>query len=590
MLKIPLLLALATLIPVGTLCWLAVRILQQDRELERQHRRETVEVAAGRLALEIERRLREIEELLAQGEGIPFQLSDGGEPDASVFTAGEIAEFQRQDLVASSKAYWRVAQSSNPRTRAAALVRLARVLRKAGNREEALKVYSELEGLAATLVAGQPAAILAMQGRCRVLEEAGQSEQLHEEALRLARSLDTARWPIDWATFDLYRDMTRTWGAPPPTTDALARVESAIELRETWKNRGLPTRGRRIIHTPDGAVLAVWNGTTTWLAASSDLETFLRPLLSAQGVSASLFDTEGQPVLGPPLAEAVSLTPGETRLPFILRVTSTSNARSGSKLLISGLLVALALMIAAGYGLYRATTRELKLARQQSDFVAAVSHEFRTPLTSMRHLTELLASRGVTSEERKTQYYELLARETDRLHRMVESLLSFGRIEVGAYAWRLEPADVTQWVHDVVEAFRVEPQARERAISCEIESGLPTIRADREALTRALSNLLENAAKYSEPGSPIRVFARRQRDRVLVGVEDHGIGIPATEHETIFQKFVRGAEAKRTGVGGVGLGLALVKRIAEAHGGSVRLESEPGQGSTFTLILPCPEF
>jgi signal transduction histidine kinase len=247
-------------------------------------------------------------------------------------------------------------------------------------------------------------------------------------------------------------------------------------------------------------------------------------------------------------------------------------------------------MLGAGYGLYRATTREIMLARQQSDFVSAVSHEFRTPLTSMRHLTDMLVSRTSISEERKTQYYELLAHETERLHRMVESLLSFGRIEVGAYAWRLEPSDAAGLLRGIVEEFRREPQVRDRVVTVEIDDALPEIHADREALSRAVWNLLENASKYSTPGSPIRVFARRQESSVLLGVEDEGAGIPPAEREKIFQKFVRGTDAKRAGVRGVGIGLALVKRIVEAHGGSVRLESELGRGSKFTLVLPCPGF
>jgi signal transduction histidine kinase len=240
--------------------------------------------------------------------------------------------------------------------------------------------------------------------------------------------------------------------------------------------------------------------------------------------------------------------------------------------------------------LYRATTREMVLAREQADFVSAVSHEFRTPLTSMRHLTDLLVSRGVTSEERRTQYYGLLANETERLHRMVESLLSFGRIEGGGYAWQLTTADAGELVNGILEEFRRESLAEGRAVICEVEDDLPAIRADREALSRALWNLLENAAKYSEAGSEIRVFARRLGNTILIGVGDRGVGIPPNEHEKIFQKFVRGAEAKRAGVRGVGIGLALVKRIVEAHGGTVQVESEPGRGSTFTLVLPCHEF
>jgi signal transduction histidine kinase len=243
-------------------------------------------------------------------------------------------------------------------------------------------------------------------------------------------------------------------------------------------------------------------------------------------------------------------------------------------------------MLGAGYGLYRATTRELALAKQQTDFVSAVSHEFRTPLTSLRHLTDLLATRNVESEERRAHYYGLLANETERLHRMVESLLSFGRIEAGAYAWRLEPLDPGAVLIRSVEEFRTESIAKAREISCDIEPGLPGIRADAEALSRALWNLLENAAKYSAPETPIRAFARRAGTSVHLGIGDRGIGIEPGERDSIFQKFVRGAGTTNAGIRGVGIGLALVRRIAEAHGGSVRVDSEPGLGSTFTLILP----
>jgi signal transduction histidine kinase len=102
-------------------------------------------------------------------------------------------------------------------------------------------------------------------------------------------------------------------------------------------------------------------------------------------------------------------------------------------------------------------------------------------------------------------------------------------------------------------------------------------------------NLIENAVKYSDPGQPIRVFVRRDNNLLLAGVEDRGYGIAVSEQARIFQKFVRGSDAKRAGIRGVGIGLALVQRIVEAHGGSVRLESEPGRGSTFTLVIPCLE-
>ena len=603
----------ATLVPVVALVWLGLRVLQQDQDIERQRRRERLEVAAGRLALELERALQETEDRLARGEGI--RLVPAGldasvgpavlyQPDASVETpaslpalaAAEILEFQTRDLVAASSAYRNQSRSTDVRVRAAALLARARVLRQTGDREAALEAYAELERLGPILVAGQPAALVALQGRCKVFDEAKDTAGLRTAAAALANVINAGTYPLDRATFGLYRDMLDGWGAGATPPEALVRTDAAIRIWESWRGSDLPARGRRMMRLDRGTALAVWAGEPTaprlWIATTADLDAQLAALRTDRALHVAIFDTDGTRLLGdPPSANALSLTPAETRLPYVLSIASAAPGIEGAdvsrrRLVTGGLVAVLLIIVAAAYGLYRATSRELALARQQSDFVSAVSHEFRTPLTSMRHLTDLLVTRGVTSEERRTHYYSLLAHETERLYRMVEALLSFGRIEAGAYAFRLEPIEPPEVLDAVVQEFRAESLAKGRAISCDIDTTLPSIRADRETLGRALWNLLENAAKYSDAGTPIRVFATKRDDFVLIGVGDQGVGIAPAERDRIFQKFVRGTDAKRAGIRGVGIGLALVKRIAEAHGGSVRVESEPGRGSTFTIALP----
>ncbi len=608
-------LALATLIPIGALGWLGGRTLGQDRELERQRRRERLEVAAGRVALDIERHLQDIEERVSAGHGIRFTLTrvessqefpvlyqpvDIGltpAPTSPLLVSAEVEEFQRRNDMAAANIYRKASRSAEPDIRAAALLGLGRVLRRKGDHPAALIAYENLAALSDVRVAGQPAALAGRQGRCKVFEERRDTSGLSAAAADLATVVYSGRSAIDRSTFILYREMLERWGAPPPPPDSLARTEAAMELWNLWRRGDLEPRGRRLLHVEDAPVLALWvasnDSAFASLSTATDLERALRPLASAQGLALGVTGTDGAAVFGD-TRTGISLTPDETRLPFIMRAAPLSTNTEPQEtvrrtVIISALSFAFALMAAAALGLYRATTRQMLLAQQQSDFVSAVSHEFRTPLTSMRHLTELLVSRGVTSEERRTQYYDLLAHETERLHRMVESLLSFGRMDAGAYAWKLEPAAIEDLVRASVEEFRREPAAAERQLVCEVEEGLPSIRADREALSRAVWNLLENAGKYSEAGTPIRVFARRRGDSVLVGVCDQGAGIPLREREKIFEKFVRGAGAKHAGVRGVGIGLALVKRIVEAHGGSIQVESEPGRGSTFTLVLPCHE-
>jgi signal transduction histidine kinase len=379
----------------------------------------------------------------------------------------------------------------------------------------------------------------------------------------------------------------------------VARTAAALRLWQSWRAGELADRGRLPFVDTVEPVLAVWAGgpdrPVAWFATSSDLDAAFGPLATASALRIAGHDATGHLLFGDTEAGAVSLMPSDTRLPFALSVRMADAApavardRMRRTVLAVSLFAAFLLMIAAAYGVYRATARELGLARQQTDFVSAVSHEFRTPLTSMRHLTDMLATRGVESEEWRAHYYALLAHETERLHRMVESLLSFGQIEAGGYAFRLEPLDAGALLAGLVNEFRLEPMAKTRDVLCEVEPSLPAIRADAEALTRALWNLLENAAKYSAPDAPVRAFARRAGTAVYLGVADQGVGIEPRERGRIFEKFVRGADAKRTGVRGVGIGLSLVKRIVDAHGGSVRVDSAPGRGSTFTLVIPCLE-
>jgi signal transduction histidine kinase len=601
------LLAGATLVPIGALGWLGARILQQEREMEQQRRRESLEIAAGRLALDIDRRLTDIEEQLARGGGIRL-MADGPEGQELLYVPHEPApvdvsahfaeadtlEFRQGDLAGAAASCRRLAESKEPAVRAAALNRLGRVLRKAGNRAAAFDAYSRLLDLGTVPVEGQPAVLLARQARTRVLEETADTQALRHERIDLAAALYSGGWRLDKPTFDLYRDLVRQWGGPSPPQTSILHTEAAIAFWRIWRAGELAARGRRILRVQDAPVLAVWAGAAVWLALPVELDATLGRLWQAHHLAVSLHETDGQPMLGVRQSGAVAVTPAQTHLPFILSVAESGTAIDGGysmrrTLLTSGLLLVFVFTTAAAFGLYRITTREMELARQQSDFVSAVSHEFRTPITSMRHLTELLVTNSVPTESRKAQYYELLARETERLHRMVESLLSFGRIEAGAYAWRLEPVEPAEFVPGVVEEFRHDPQSSQHELLCEMEEDLPPIRADREALSRALRNLLENAGKYSEPRTSIRVFARRGSGSLLLGVEDHGIGVAPDEQSRIFQKFVRGADARRAGIRGVGIGLALVKRIVEAHGGSVRLTSELGRGSTFVLELPCQE-
>ena len=606
--KLPAFFAAVTLLPIAALCWLGVRTLEQDRDLERQRRRERLDVVARRVALDIEQDLHKIEANLAEGKGINF-LPSGivnshdepllfrpDVPSDSVLWSPQLAaawQLEARSPLEAIKAYERIASTPADPDRGEALVALGALLRRQRRFDEALRAYSDLEMLGPVPVAGgQPAALVAKQGRAKVFQESGDQLRLRQEAAAFARALSSGGWLIDRASFELYQhEMIEPWGGPSADVHAVRRAEGVAQLWHQWRRGELQGRGRRFVGS-DESVLALWVGApaapVVALLGSGELRARWQSIWEPAALTVAVSRTDGQHLFGA-VDGGLTLPPSETRLPFVMSVGSSSLAPADDevfrrRVVISGIAVACLLMVAASYGLYRITTRELLLARQQSDFVAAVSHEFRTPLTSMRHLLDLLIGRGVADEGRKAHYYNLLAGEAERLQRMVETLLSFGRMDAAAHVWRLEPLTVADVAHSVGDEFRRE--IAPRLLEVDIDADLPAIRGDREALSRALWNLLENAAKYSPDESLIRLFARRTGSTVVIGVQDHGLGIPVAEQRRVFQKFVRGEDAKRAGIRGVGVGLALVKRVAEAHGGTVGLTSAVGAGSTFTLVLP----
>ncbi len=233
----------------------------------------------------------------------------------------------------------------------------------------------------------------------------------------------------------------------------------------------------------------------------------------------------------------------------------------------------------------RSTAKELMLARLKSEFVSTVSHEFRTPLTSIRYLADLLQRGRVREEDRKQQYYETITQESERLSRLIENILDFSKIEAGVKEYEFAGMDVAEMCRDVVSRFQEQVAPQEFTIESEISEELSQIYADEEALSRALFNLLDNAVKYS--GDSRRVFLRAWADEsnIFIEVEDRGVGIGREEQQRVFEKFYRSGNIYESSIKGSGIGLTIVDHIVKAHGGEVFLESELGKGTKVTLRL-----
>jgi heavy metal sensor kinase len=225
---------------------------------------------------------------------------------------------------------------------------------------------------------------------------------------------------------------------------------------------------------------------------------------------------------------------------------------------------------------------EESFARQRR-FTGEASHQLRTPLTAMLGQVEVALRRDRSPDEYRT-VLSSVRRQVDQLHRLIEMLLFLARADAEAQVPEREPLDLADWLHQRLVSWDAHP----RRGDFQVEFDAPPLPAlvHEALLGQALDNLLDNACKYSEPGSPIVVRARRRDAEILLEVEDHGSGVAAADLPHLFEPFFRSPEARRRGVSGVGLGLAITARIAAVLGGRVEADSRPGEGSRFSLILP----
>ena len=234
----------------------------------------------------------------------------------------------------------------------------------------------------------------------------------------------------------------------------------------------------------------------------------------------------------------------------------------------------------------RAVKHELELARLKSDFVSTVSHEFKSPLTSIRQLAEMLQTDRVPTEERRRRYYDVLVEQSTRLSSLVTNILDLARIEEWKRELEFDAVDAAELVQELATTTQHRVGHEGFVVEAHVEEALPPVRANRDAITQAVSNLLDNAIRYSSEARRIEVKATSRDGHVTIAVQDYGMGIPAEELNRVFERFYRGGNPMTRSVKGAGLGLTLVKEIVEAHGGTVHVKSEVGEGSTFTISLP----
>ena len=254
-----------------------------------------------------------------------------------------------------------------------------------------------------------------------------------------------------------------------------------------------------------------------------------------------------------------------------------------------GLLVAIGNQIGVAVENIRLYEETKKVDQLKSDFVSKVSHEFRTPLTSIKGFVEILLSYEDITAEKQKEFLQIINQESDRLIRLINDVLDISKIEAGKIAWKIEPLDLTELIDSTVRATYSLVDPEKVALLVETESDLPPVLGDRDHLIQVWNNLLSNAIKFTERGH-IVLFARRFGEHeILAGVRDTGIGLPPSEATKIFNKFYQVARPEKGLPKGTGLGLAICREIIHHLNGRIWCESTPGQGCTFYFTLPIAE-
>jgi signal transduction histidine kinase len=512
-----------------------------------------------------------------------------GRPDWQVASELERAPGK---LAEAAEQFGRIAQSDgNFEIAARAAQAQIRCLVRRGDKEGALLAIQRY------FVAGR------LRGRGRLENRSIAADELLL-TLRLLKSVDPRYGPAAEHLAEMLNDYA---GAAMPSAQRLFLMDelyaalpnaAALPTREAERlalvflDKDTATPGERSMertHVPDVWKLASPSGRVIALYRTSTVQAAMRMLFAERDPSRGVkFDVVPPGAQGGPEAIAAGASLPGWQLNFSLvdskLLDDAERARTASYLWI-GYLVIASLAVTGGL-VGQWLRREARLARLKTDLVAAVSHELRTPLASMRLLVETLLDDAVPEPAKVHDYLTLIARENQRLSRLIENFLTFSRIERNRQQFVFAPTPVSGVIDKAVTAMG----ERLRPPSCELELELSDrvapVSADEDALVTVMVNLLDNACKYTPGARRICVSASGTGESVILSVKDNGIGIAAREHRRIFRRFYQVDQRLARETGGCGLGLSIVEFVVRAHGGRVRVESRPGAGSTFSVILP----
>jgi signal transduction histidine kinase len=575
----------------------------------------------------------------------PIEESSPESEFSKAFRGAETYEFSQKDFVRGARAYREsAALASSDREKAVALEAAARCLLSSGNLKEAQRVYRELAGKYSRLQdkAGHFFGVTAAFQISEIEKRRKQDEAGLRALLDVYRGIKDGEWPVSLPEYDFfkaeiesaldegikdgrYAEIGSSYrsakaGATPYLQSLLfaefLRREVVPKIRErigVSSMRGSLELGpdRLLASQGKGYCLVSYtrlqgfNGQKACYGGFCwDLEALKRSILpqilagisKETGLKLENVDENG---LGSPgdkgesgAGDSLSLPYRQFPLPWKLVVNQPAleelqRSASRENFLYGALLAFIVvLMLLGAFLLGRDIARESETTRLKTEFVHNISHELKTPLTLIRLYGETLQRKADLTEKERNESYEIITKESERLSHLINNVLDFSRIDMGRKEFTLTRGSLSRIVQETLDSYRYHLEKKGFTVDEQIDLDLPEMSFDPEAVASALVNLLSNAMKFSPDRKEVTVRVFRRDGAAVIQVEDKGIGISSGDLPGVFKRFYRAKSAVVSETRGSGLGLTLVKHTAEAHGGTVEVESEPGKGSIFSIVLP----
>jgi signal transduction histidine kinase len=633
--------------PALVLALFGLRAIRVDRiEREQQLREQQTQVARladAAITNAIERMIAQLDRMGIDSFAQPARPSlEQADLGVFILDAGDVLSFPRQRIyfgrIGQKPGFLRIPGHLSPA--ASRLISEAQAMEAQQRRAEAIRLYRQarlnpllkdwaslaldrLEEQASALSrvqrlanpsrgqsevytpAGVPVAIVASSA----VEQVGAQDRSRFTPL-LEQTLGSLRENVWWLSYEqrrAYDAELQRWlhlaGASVPATND-TRLEELAPTEQAIRRASHYSRNAPRLETQGGqSSFIVWSraprdsaaiGAALWGSAlQAVLDSALQPLFHGQPFTAALRRADGL-LLWNRLPDAA--TPWRTEQlgavqDLQLDFTGPQEAwMERNRWMWYGFVLLPLLMLLVGLVMtVQVVRQEVALNQMQAKFVAAVSHELKSPITGIRLLMERISDGRLHAPGTAREYYAAIGRETDRLENLVNRLLESQKIQSEGRTYAFELSSLGDLADHAVQRLRPQAEAKGIRLAAQADAGIPDLRLDKAAIGDAIENLLDNAIKYSSSGTEVSIHIRSTDNEARVEVCDHGIGIEKADLPRIFDPFYRGRRGDMESVKGTGLGLALVKAAAEAHGGAVDVSSAPDGGSRFTLRLPIAE-